>query len=83
MDEKVKELSLLLLYLTGWEEDVRNEPGMKQFKTWTGYLFEVLKQLEDERLIKRIYDAKALFILPKGIDKARELKEKYLGGKNG
>lgn len=81
MDEKVKELSLLLLYLTGWEEDVKNEPGMKQFKTWTGYLFEVLKQLEGEGKIKRSHNLKVLFVLPKGIDKARELKEKYLGGK--
>jgi len=78
MKEKVKELSLLLLYLTGWEEDVRNEPGQKQYKTWSGYLFEVLKQLEEEKLIRQLYNSKALLVLPQGLEKAKQLKEAYL-----
>ncbi len=78
MNEKVKELTLLLLYLTGWEEDVHNEPGEKQYKTWSGYLFEVLKQLEEEKLIRQFYNSKALLVLPPGLEKARQLKEVYL-----
>jgi hypothetical protein len=43
MDEKtLQELTLLLIYLTGWEEDKRNSPGEKVFRAWKGYKFEIL-----------------------------------------
>lgn len=78
MEERIKELSLLLLYLSGWEEEVRNQPGKKLYKSWTGYLFDVLNSLEEEQMIKQTYNSRALQVLPKGIEKAQELKTKYL-----
>ena len=78
MDEKIKELNLLLLFLSGWEEDSRDEPGTKIFRSWKGYLFEILNEMQDSELIHQKRDAKSVIILEKGIQKAKELKEKYL-----
>ena len=77
MDEKLKELSLLLLYLAGWEEEVKDKPGEKLYKSWTGYLFDVLNALEDEKLIQQFYQKRALLVLPAGLEKAKELQGKY------
>lgn len=79
MDEKIKELNLLLLFLSGWEEDSRKEPGKKIFLSWKGYLFEILNELQDDKLILQFdRERKSLIILDEGIKKAKELKEKYL-----
>ncbi len=78
MDEKIKELNLLLLFLSGWEEDSKDEPGAKIFRSWKGYLFEILNEMQDNELIHQKRDAKSVIILEKGIQKAKELKEKYL-----
>ena len=78
MDQTIKELSLLLLFLSSWEEEDRNEEGVKVFKTWKGYLFEVLKKLEEEKMIKQFFNKHILQVLPDGIKKAENLKLKYL-----
>lgn len=77
MDQKIKDLSLLLLYLSGWEEDSRKDPGKKIVRSWKGYLFEVLNELQDEDLVYQIKDAKSLIIKDEGIKKAIELKERF------
>ncbi len=78
MDQKIKDLNLLLLYLSGWEEDSRKEPGKKVIRAWKGYLFEVLNELQDEDYLFQIKDGKSLILKEEGIKKAKELKEKYL-----
>ena len=78
MEQLIKELNLLLIYLTGWEEDSQQEPGEKIFRSWKGYLFETLNELEDESMIRQFRNAKSLLLTPVGMEKARELKEKYL-----
>ena len=78
MDQKIKDLNLLLLYLSGWEEDSRMEPGTKVIRAWKGYLFEVLNELQDEDYLFQIKDGKSLILKEEGIKKAKELKEKYL-----
>ena len=78
MKDKIKDLNLLLLYLSGWEEDSRNTPGEKIFRAWNGYLFEVLNQLEEEELIHQYRKGKSVIITQEGIEKARELEKKYL-----
>ena len=42
LNEKIKELTLMLLYLTSWEE---NEIGLKYKRSWKGYDFDVLNEL--------------------------------------
>jgi hypothetical protein len=79
MDEKIKqELTLLLIYLTGWEEEKRNSPGEKVFRAWKGYRFEVLTEIQNQRLIYQIPGGKSLILTNEGRQKAEELRRKYL-----
>lgn len=76
MDPKVKELNLLLIYLTGWEEDSKKTPGSKVYKAWNGYLFDIINELERENLIRQF--TKILILTEQGKSKAEVLKQKYL-----
>jgi hypothetical protein len=78
MEEKIKELNLLLLYLTGWEEDSRKNQGEKIFCTWKGYSFKILNQLADEKLIIQLKDKNLMFLTDSGKQLAEKLKTQYL-----
>jgi len=78
LDPRVKDLSLLLMLLTGWEEDKRNAPGEKVFKSWTGYLFEVLNELEHEKSIYQYRNTRLLVLTEEGKRRALEVRNKYL-----
>lgn len=75
MDSKIKKLSLLLLMLSGWEEESRHQPGEKVYRSWKGYLFEALNGLEEEKLIKQFNNTKSVVLTPEGIKEAEFLKE--------
>ena len=77
MDQNLKELNLLLLYLSGWEEDSRKNPGEKVFRAWKGYLFEVLNTLEDENFILQFGNSKSVIVTQEGKTLAEQLKDKY------
>jgi hypothetical protein len=51
-EELVKELTFILLTLTGCPEDSKNKSSFKVFKSVTGYLFETIKALEKENRFK-------------------------------
>jgi hypothetical protein len=74
----VNELTLLLIYLTGWEEDKRNSLGKKVFRAWKGYRFEELDKLQSQDLIQQVPGGKSLVLYEKGKEKARELMKKYI-----
>lgn len=75
MDETVKELTLLLMYLTSWEEDV----GFAQARhTWKGYPFDVINELTDEDLISGSHRSKSVYLTDEGIKEAEQLVKKYL-----
>lgn len=78
MEEKIKELNLLLLFLSGWEEDSRKNPGEKIFRAWKGYKFETLNQLSEDKLIVQFKDAKSVILTELGRQKAEQLKRQYL-----
>ena len=78
MNEKISDLHLLLIYLTGWEEDSRKEPGKKIFRAWKGYKFEILDEIQNQKLIFQIPGGKSLILTDKGKQKAEELRRKYL-----
>ncbi len=78
MEEKIKELNLLLLFLTGWEEDSRKNPGEKIFRSWKGYKFETLNQLADDKLIIQFQNTKSVMLTEAGRQKAEQLKHRYL-----
>ncbi|MCM8710130.1 DUF6429 family protein [Clostridium sp. SYSU_GA19001] len=75
MDEKIKELTLLLLYLTSWEDDC--EPFKCQ-RSWKGYNFDALNELKNEGYIGGGYKSKSVYFTDEGIKKAEELMCRYL-----
>ena len=77
MSEQLKELNLLVLYLSGWEEDKRKEPGQKIFRSWKGYLFEILNEFEEKEFITQNRKSKSVAFTEKGKKKAEEIKRKY------
>ena len=78
MDSNISELTMLLIYLTGWEEDKRNGPGKKVFKAWIFHKYEILDQLQNQELIRLTPGGKSLTVTEKGKQKAGELKKKWL-----
>lgn len=78
MEEKIKELNLLLMFLTGWEEESRKNPGEKIFRAWKGYLFETLNKLSDDKLIIQFANTKSVMLTDAGRQRAEQLKKQYL-----
>jgi len=76
MDNTIKELTLLLIYLTSWQEDV----GLtKVQRSWKGYPFEVLDELNEEGYIDGSKHAKSVYLTEEGLSKLKELMKKYIG----
>ena len=76
MEDKIKELTLLLLYLTSWEE--KGYFGELR-RSWKGYPFDVLNELTEEDLIEGSVRSKSIYITENGIKQAEALVKKYLG----
>lgn len=74
MEEKIKELTLLLLYLTSWLED--KLPGEMR-RSWKGYPFDVLNELTDEDFIRGSIRSKSVYLTEAGIKEAKVLVKKY------
>jgi len=74
MKNTIKELTLMLMYLTSWKE---NEFGMEYLRTWKGYDFDILNEMTDEDLIDGTYHSKSAYIKEKGERLAKELLKKY------
>jgi len=70
---KVKELTIMLLYLTSWAErdfcDVQ--------RSWKGYNFDILNELTDEGLISNSRRSKSVVISEEGVNHAKDLLIKY------
>ena len=78
MDDTIKELTLLLIYLTSWKEDTNL---IKVQRSWKGYPFETLDELNEEEYIDGSKRAKSVYLTEKGVVKAQELMKKYIGQK--
>lgn len=76
MDETIKELTLLLIYLTSWKEDTNLT---KVQRSWKGYPFEVLDELNEEGYIDGNKRAKSVYLTEEGLSKVKELMKKYIG----
>jgi hypothetical protein len=75
MDKEIKELTLLLLYLTSWKE---NDIPEHLRRSWKGYPFEALKELSDQDLLRGGTRSKSVYLTAEGIQEAKKLMEKYL-----
>jgi len=76
MEKEIKELALLLLYLTSWEEKEKYMPE-PLYRSWKGYPFEILNKLEEEGFITQGRRSKSVHLTEEGIRQAEELKKKY------
>lgn len=74
MEEKIKELTLMLLYLTSWQESEFDE---KYNRSWKGYNFNALNELSEDDFIVDNKRAKSIIFTDGGIKKAEELLCKY------
>ena len=75
LQEMVSELSLLLIYLTSWEESVSSNLNLR--KAWKGYTFETLNELEDRGLLHQSRKAKSVMLTDEGIALARDLLKRF------
>ncbi|WP_026039085.1 DUF6429 family protein [Sporolactobacillus vineae] len=73
-NQQIKDLTLILLYLTSWEE-AKNE--LKTFRSWKGYNFNSLNELEAQGLISGSRKSKSVYFSDEGINKAKKLLQKY------
>ena len=85
MEKNIEELTLLLMYLTSWEEDgyVADENNMLKEANikacWKGYSFDIINKLMDEKyLYFSKYKNKSVSLTPEGEKFAKEVMEKYL-----
>ena len=84
MQNNIKELTLLLLYLTSWEEkgygydDNGRLDEVKIKRSWKGYPFEILDELENDGYIHQSKKSKSVTISENGEEIAKKLIEKYL-----
>jgi hypothetical protein len=78
MEKTIKELTLLLIYLTSWQEE---EFSIKVHRSWKGYPFEILNELQEEGYLSGSKRAKSVFLTREGIIKAKEFMAKYVNEK--
>ena len=76
MEEQIKELTLLLAYLTLWNE--KDRLLKQEFKkSWKGYDFNILNKLNEEEYIYQENKKKYFIWEEKGIAEAKRLIKKY------
>jgi hypothetical protein len=76
MDETIKELTLLLLYLNAWEEESPFDDEVL-LRSWKGYDFDVLNELDGAGMIYDSRKAKSVTLSPAGKAYAEKLLAKY------
>jgi hypothetical protein len=70
--EQISKLTLLLIYLTSWEE---KEPGTSVHRAWKGYEFDILNKLEEEDLIVQSKTAKSVYLTDAGLEAAKKIEK--------
>jgi hypothetical protein len=76
-DQTLEDLTLLLLYLTSWEEKVHD--NLTVHRAWKGYLFEVLDALEEAGHLNQTRCAKSVTLTKTGLEHAHALAARFLG----
>ena len=75
-----EELTLVLLYLSAWQE---KSPGKPVYRSWKGYDFGVLDALgEQDMLYGSAKGNKSVYLTPEGIERAKALVETLLKQRN-
>lgn len=79
MNRPIEELTLLLLYLTAWEEEVPLFGVHKRSRK--DYSLAALSQLEKDGFIVNSNKSQSVFLTDAGAAMAQKLMQKYLGDK--
>ena len=66
--EKTAKLTLLLIYLTSWDE---KDLVSNMRRAWKGYDFDTLDELEEDGLISQSKTAKSVYLTEKGLNVRR------------
>jgi hypothetical protein len=78
LEQFMEELTLLLLYLTSWEEQAM--PGAPTIHgAWKNHRFEVLDALAEQGYLETSHRSKSVRITADGVEEARKLQKKYFG----
>lgn len=77
MNKKVEELTLMLLYLTAWDEEV--PPFGTHKRSSRDYNLGVLSKLDENGLIVGSDKSGSVFLTDEGALMAKKLVKKYLG----
>lgn len=76
LSKQIEELTLLVLYLTSWEEKM--EPLGEVRRSWKTHRFKVLDELGEKGLLSGSKGAKSVYFTERGEQLAEKLKDKYL-----
>ncbi len=71
-DDLARDLTLLLMYLTSWEE---GPYGVR--RCWKGFRFEILDELAEQGLISDSKRAQSVYLTEDGERRARALLAQY------
>ena len=93
LHERIKELTLLLMYLTSWEENpyagthglsakIKRQMTPEQLAAtcracWKGYDFDILNELTDEGFVEAGGSRKTAYFNLEGEQRALELMKRY------
>lgn len=72
--ELIEELTLLLLFLSSWEEKIGPSAGLH--KAWKGFTYSTLNTLEDRGLIHQSRRARSVTLTEEGLALAHELAQR-------
>ena len=78
-EEAMRELTMMLMYLSRFTEGEKFTEA-KDFYAWKGYDFDILNELDNDDYIRQCKHpsrSKSVYITDTGIEKARELLNKY------
>ena len=84
MENNIEKLTLLLLYLTSWEEksyEYDNKGRLDEIKikkSWKGYPFETLNELKNKGYLYQSKNSKSVSLSKDGEELAKQLIEGYL-----
>lgn len=75
-DKAIKELTMLLMYLTRFNEGDRFGPCLDT--AWKGYDFDIINELDEENYIQQgSHRSKSVAITEEGMKLSKELLDKY------
>ncbi len=73
-DSLLEELTLLVLYLASWEEQLPDGDTVR--RAWKGHVFEVLDRLKEQGLLRGGRRAKSVVLTEEGVALAKELEKR-------